>query len=240
MIAAAVNNNIGATWAEGVAGIGGGDAQTGTQGLRIMPLRVAKDTADHVSCATSGDAIKYAVDHGAQIINISYARPRRCAAEQEAIQRAYAKGIVIVAGAGNDNSNALTYPAAYGAEDNNNLVIAVAGLLPSGAKGVQSNYGPWVDLGAPYQRIRSLSRDGGYATDSGTSFSAPFVSGLLGLLMSNYDYSRDEAIAKVRCTATNIDAANPENFRGQLGDGRINAALATEMPVQLYLPMIQQ
>lgn len=238
IIAARMNNDIVGSQARGIVGIGGGDALAETPGLRILPIRVAQNSSE-TTCARSAQAIDYATAQGAQIINISYGSTEFCQTELTAIQAAFDAGVAIVAGAGNGNSATPFFPAAYGAGDNENLVIAVAGLLPSGAKADGSNYGSWVDVAAPYRLIRSLTKDGGYASDSGTSFSAPFVSGLLGILMSNFGYSRDQAIGKLRATADNVDSVNAD-YVGQLGAGRINAGRATDSAFQMYIPNLQR
>ena len=237
VIGAEINNDIVGGTARGVAGIGGGDAQAGTSGLRIMALRVAADSDFDLDCARSAQAIDYARTHGAQVINMSYGGEIACQLEREAIQRAYNAGIALVAGAGNSNSSQPFYPAAYGAGANDNLVIAVAGVYASGTKGNLSNYGKWVDICAPYRLVRSITRNGGYDSASGTSFSAPFVAGLAGLLMSNYGWSRDATFSTVLATADSVDAVNP-SYEGLLGVGRINADRASAMVNQVYLPLI--
>ncbi len=236
IIGAEINNDLVNHVARGVAGVGGGDVQSGTLGLRIMPLRVAID--DSVDCDRSAQAIDYARVHGAQIINLSYGGTISCTIEYEAIQRAYDAGLVLVAGAGNANSSTPIYPAAYGAGTNDRLVLAVAGVYASGLKADASNYGPWVDISAPFSNIRSLTKDGGYASGNGTSFSASFVSGLLGVLMSNFGWSRDQAISIVLASADQIDEANPVLYRGLLGAGRINADRASRLSHTVLLPFI--
>jgi subtilisin family serine protease len=231
IIGAEINNDVVSGVARGVAGIGGGDALSGTMGLRIMPLRITDDA----SCASSVQAIDYARTHGAQVINMSYGGDF-CQLESEAVQRAYDAGIALVAGAGNDNSSTPFYPAAYGAGTNDRLVIAVAGVYADGAKAYESNYGTWVDVSAPFQAIWSITKDGGYKSGSGTSFSAPFVSGLIGVLMSNYGWPRDQAIAIVLTSADNLDAVNP-TYHGLLGTGRINADRASVIRY-VYLPLV--
>ena len=229
------NNDLIGGVAEGVAGIGGGDAQASTLGLRIMPLRVSPD----LTCSQSAEAIDYARTHGATVVNMSYGGENFCQLELMAIQRAYDAGITLVAGAGNNDVSTPFYPAAYGAGSNNSLVIAVAGVYESGLKGALSNYGDWVDVSAPYRLIRSITKDGGYDSASGTSFSAPFVSGLIGLMMSNLDYSREEAISLILATADDMDGVNPVQYQGLLGAGRINADRATSLINKNYLPVIQ-
>lgn len=229
IISAEINNDLdGVGRARGVAGIGGGDAQDKMPGLQLMPLRIVADKSGALSCATIAEAIDYARIHGAQVINISIGGAEPCTLEQAAIERAYTDGIAVVAAAGNGNSAAPFYPAAYGAGTANAMVIAVAGVNTDGVKAARSNYGSWVDIAAPFQDIRTLSADGGYLTRNGTSFSAPFVSGLLGVLMSNYGWSRDEAVAAILTTADNLDSVNPD-YAGLLGAGRINADRASAL-----------
>lgn len=235
VIAARMNNGTGNT-AVGIVGIGGGDAISGTSGLQIMPLRVAVQSTN-VDCELSAQAIDYARLHGARIINMSYSGDEACPQELDAIERAYAAGIALVAGAGNDNRSTPVFPAAYGA-DNPDLVLSVAGVYPSGVKGDLSNYGMWVDMSAPY-RVVSTATGNRYESDAGTSFSAPFVSGLLGVLMSNFGWTRDEAIAQVRQTLERIDDQNPTQLHGLLGGGRIRADRASTLTIKLYLPMIE-
>jgi thermitase len=238
IIAARMNNDLAGGKARGIVGIGGGNTLSNTLGLRILPLRVAAESTS-VDCALSARAIDYAVDQGARIINISYGSKDFCPDGLASIQRAYAAGLVIVAGAGNDNSSEPFYPAAYGAGENEDLVLAIAGLDANGAKAYHSNYGEWIDFGAPYNQLRTLTRDGGYASDSGTSYSAPLVSGLLGLLMSNYGWSRDKAVQVLRDTADPVDLVNEKPYQGLLGSGRINAARASEnQPLHTFLPII--
>ncbi len=244
IIAAEMNNDrvaddTGGEKARGVVGIGGGDELSNTLGLRIMPVRVAASSGDGVECARSAQAIDYARTHNAQIINISYGSSQPCAEERAAIQRAYDAGLIVVAGAGNDNQDTPFYPAAYAAGELDDLVIAVVGVYPSGLKSDDSNYGTWVDIGAPY-RVYSTTNQDGYALAAGTSFSAPFVTGLLGVLISNYGWSRQQALSTLRASADNLDAQNPSHT-GQLGAGRINAGRASSWVINaLYLPLVNR
>jgi subtilisin family serine protease len=238
LIAAEINNDLTNGLARGVAGIGGGDAEAGTLGVRVMPLRIAVHSTDTVDCATIAQALDYATTHGAQIVNMSLGGSEPCDLELAAIQRAYDAGLLIIAGAGNGNSAQPFYPAAYHPQTNPTLVIAVTGLDPSGSKSGAANYGSWVDIAAPF-RVFSLTNAQGYGAASGTSFSAPFVSGLVAVLMSNYGWSRDQAIQQILQNADNIDSQNP-SFVGQLGAGRINADRASRPFYESFLPFIAQ
>jgi thermitase len=225
VIGAETNNVI------GVAGIGGGDAQSGVLGLYIMPVRVAADSSEFY-CSQSAQAISDAIALGAQVINMSYGGEDFCQEELDAVQRAYDAGIALVAGAGNKDLSdppSPFYPAAYGAGTNDNLVIAVTGAYTDGRIGATVNYGEWVDICAPFRKIHSITKDGDYYSGTGTSFSAPFVSGLIGLLMSNYGWSREKAISATLATANNVDA--------KCGAGLINADRASELKNRVYLPL---
>lgn len=233
VIGAEINNTI------GVAGIGGGDAQSGVLGLRIMPIRVATDSSEFY-CSESVIAIHYAISHNAQVINMSYGGEEYCQLEFEAVQQAYNAGIALVAGAGNrdlfDPPPSAFYPAAYGAGTNDHLVIAVTGVYTDGVRGATTNYGEWVDICAPFKGIYSITKDGGYGSGTGTSFSTPLVSGLVGLLMSNYGWTRDKTISTILATADNVDAQNP-GYEGLLGAGLISADKASELKNKVYLPL---
>jgi len=125
-----------------------------------------------------------------------------------------------VGGAGNDNSSALFYPAAY--PD----VLAVAGTDITDTKVADSNFGSWVDVTAPGAAITTTFSCGTYGASSGTSLAAPFASGLAGLLFAQHPgWSPAQVRAQIVHTAHNIDTGNP-SYAGQLGSGRIDAAQA--------------
>ncbi len=203
---AATNNSI------GVAGV--------CWQCKLMPVKVmnAGGSANYSDIALG---VLYAAQKGAKVINLSLGGNADSQTLHTAIQSAandYTS--VVVAGAGNDNSDALFYPAAY------DEVLAVAGTDESEVRVSTSNYGAWVDVSAPGQDIRTTASGGGYATNSGTSLAAPFAAGLAGLLRSqNPSWSQALVRAQIINTTDSIDAANP-SYVGQLGSGRINAANA--------------
>jgi len=94
------------------------------------------------------------------------------------IQDLSQKGIVIVAAAGNENTDTQLYPAAYPE------VIGVGATDSSDKKAYFSNYGDWVDVSAPGLGINSTIPDDVYGVKSGTSMATPIVSGVAGLLLS--------------------------------------------------------
>ncbi len=165
------------------------------------------------------EAINYAADKGAEVINLSLGGSSDSVSLRLAVEEA-AKTAVVVGGAGNDNQDVPFYPAAYEA------VLAVAGTNASDTKVSSSNYGSWVDVTAPGEMITTTFDGGSYGLTSGTSMAAPYVSGLAGLLRSaNTDWSANTTYAQIMQTATDVDSVNP-GYEGLLGSGRIDAAQA--------------
>lgn len=172
VVAAATNNAL------GVAGV--------SFNSKIMVLKVS--TSLQIS-----DAIKYAVDNGAKVISASFLIAATGPLE---IGVAYAQlhNVLIVAAAGNNNSDSPLYPAAYSITYNN--VISVGGTTTDDTKLPESNYGYWVDVAAPAINILttranlptttgscSAYSDTNYATCYLTSYSAPQAAGLAALLI---------------------------------------------------------
>ena len=139
------------------------------------------------------------------------------------INSAHNRGIILVAAAGNDNSETLQYPAAY------NHVIAVGATNRNDARSGFSNFGGWVDIMAPGSSILSSvpsGSTGSYEAQDGTSMASPIVAGLIGLMLSvNPCLSPAEVERLIETTADNIDDQNG-SFIGKLGSGRINAEAA--------------
>ena len=153
---------------------------------KIMPLKAFR--ADGTS--NSYDiirAIYYAVDHGANVINMSFSMASPSAELVRAINYAADHGVVCVASAGNTGSDNLSFPAAL------RNVISVASTSSSDSRSTFSNYGSGlVALAAPGEAIVTTYPGGHYAAVWGTSFSAPFVSGapaLIGQIYSNMNYN---------------------------------------------------
>src|SRR6266516_2680643 len=178
----------------------------------IMPLRVFDD-AGYADTFSIAKATRYAVRNGAQVINMSFGMTSASPAVQQAIAFATASGVTVVASAGNDNSAAAQYPAAYGG------VISAAATDLTDKKASFSNYGSTIYVTAPGVNLISAYPGGRYAMGSGTSFSTALVSGEAALLHSVRWTGTRTAVAN---GAIKIDAKNP-NYAGQLGFGRIDA-----------------
>jgi serine protease len=223
-VAAATNNM------QGVAGTNwGGPGRT-----RIMPLRIFGNIGGQCGATSDDiiDAIEWAADHSARVINMSFGGPGFNAAEQTAVTYAFNTGVTLVAAAGNDNvscSNA--YPANYA------NVIGVAATSILNTKASYSNFGTCVDLAAPggdntgdgdenddgepdfvLSPAGIPSNPADYFWSAGTSMASPHVAGLAALLISKGVAGPSSIETAMESTATNLG--------GSLGAGLINAAAA--------------
>jgi len=161
--------------------------------------------------------IIYAAENGAKVINCSFGGSGYSNMEQEVINYAIAKGALVVAAAGNDNSSENSYPADYKG------VLSVAATSVDDGKAYFSNFGYFVDCSAPGQNIYSTWQPDTYNTESGTSASTPLVSGLAALVFARFpNYTPLQVGEQIRVNCDNIDSINP-GFQHLLGYGRINA-----------------
>lgn len=170
-IAAAITNN-----GKGVAGVGFTSS--------LMNGKVLGDTGSgYYSWIANG--VIWAADNGAKVINMSLGGGSSSSTLENAVDYAWNKGVVLVAAAGNSNTDTFFYPAAYG------NCTAVAATDQNDAKASFSNYGAWVDIAAPGVSIYSTmpnhkNRIGilNYGSLSGTSMAAPHVAGVAALVFA--------------------------------------------------------
>jgi hypothetical protein len=224
--------------AQGSNGIGiSGVAQS----LKIMPLK-ALDDAGKTQSDKIIKAINFAIDHKANIINLSFVGAKSSPSLDQAIRRAYDKDIIIVAAGGNDLSRGAgqfldrqpQYPVCSDGRTGENLIVGVAGSGPLDTKATFSGYGKCIDITAPAVSIFStavfnpqkgnnkLFQDSYDGYWSGTSFAVPQVSATLALMMQiNPSLRAKELINLLKASADNINSVNP-NFIGKLGAGRLD------------------
>jgi len=191
----------------------------------LMLVQVADANALVYADAVAA-GIVYATDHGAAVISMSFGSPASAPVEQSAVAYALARGVVVVAAAGNDTGATPMYPAALPG------VIAVGATLNDGSAAAPfSNYGQWVSVGAPGVDVTAAlpialdTTDGtqdGYTVISGTSPAAPIVAGEAALLVQHAATSPQSTVASTIAAATDGNAA----LRFAHGLVKFDAALA--------------
>lgn len=197
--------------------------------ISLMAVKVAPDTSDGSRMYFGYQGMIWAVDHGANVMNLSWGGPGYNKTGQEIVNYIYNKGCVIVASAGNDGNSTISYPAGY------NHVISVAATNSDDTKASFSQYGSTIDVCAPggtynglYGIYSTVDLGPQYGFMEGTSMSSPIVAGLCGLMLSEDPLlTPDKLEAILKATCDNIDAEN-YIYQGTLGAGRINAYKALE------------
>ncbi len=186
---------------------------------RILPLRVLDSDGNGTSFAVA-EAIRYAVASGADVINLSLGMDETSLAVRLAIAEADAADVVVMAAAGNANTELVQFPARL--QD----VVAVAAVDAFDTKASFSSFGEDVELVAPGVNIYSAMPGEQYAWWSGTSMATSVASGAASLLHSLadnlYDTSGDKLLED---TSVSIEYLNPL-YDDLLGDGRIDPIAA--------------
>jgi thermitase len=201
---------------------------------RVMPVRVLGALQKGNRRIGAGlidninNGIKWAVDHGADVVNMSLgvAPVGSELPHEEVIEYARHKGVSVVAASGNDGSGVSRYfPGALP------YVITVGAFDESGDVAAFSTYGEDVDFVAPGTRIYSSSLNNGYAFSDGTSHAAPFVTGGVALLHA-FARTRGARLADrqikyvLRNTADRLD----NRFKNlKAGFGRLNLVDAVRL-----------
>lgn len=227
VIAATQNNNV------GIAGI--------NPHAQIMVLK-ALNNFGHTRASYLAKAIVYAVDNGAQIINMSVGGKKISVMEKEAIKYANSKGVLVVVAAGNEGIDASEFGIA-GLDS----VLTVAATDLKDKRPVFSNWGAQIDIAAPGVEVLSLrarrtdtmrdipgveyeagaayvGNDKRYYRAGGTSFSAPIVTGVASLLLSKNPNLTAEQVAQIlKQTATDVDVPGVDQYSGH---GIVNAVEA--------------
>jgi thermitase len=154
---------------------------------QIMPLKAFQATG-YGYTSDIIRAIHWAVHNSARVINMSFSASQASPELENALDYATGAGTICVAAAGNNSSSTTVYPAGY------SNVISVASTDNNDALSTFSNYGSWVWLAAPGEGIVTTYPWATYAAAWGTSFSAPFVSGTVSLMLQQqWNLSQAEA-----------------------------------------------
>jgi thermitase len=206
-------NNYGAGHGTHVAGI----IRLVAPQAQIMPIRVL-DTDGRGYSATVAEAILFALENGANVINLSLGMPYASELLEDIIEDATEEGVVVVASAGNLNSTQKQYPAAT------ECVISVTAVDANRVKADFASYGEWLLLSAPGMGIYSTLPVDGYGSWSGTSMAAPFAAGQAALLLGlNPNLNVVQVADLLGGTAVNLNPFNP-GYVNQLGAGLIHIA----------------
>lgn len=198
---------------------------------KIMPLKAFN--AD--GSAKNSDilqAIYYATDHGANVINMSFSLAQFSDELMRAVNYATRHGVICVASVGNDNRKALVYPAAFG------NVVGVGSVTLDNHRSAFSNYGAdLVTVAAPGEALVTTYPGNHYALVWGTSFSSALVSGAAALLV---DLNNGLQVGEVKRAFSNAVpcASSPTSpcARGDLGYGRLDLNAAQQAIGDIKLP----
>ncbi len=217
-IAAAVGNN-----GVGIAGV--------SWRAKIMPLKML-DASGGGSTYHLAQAVYYAVDHGARVINMSLGAPGSAwpcnwPEVEAAFNYAISHGVLLVVASGNDGQEGVNCPGAY------DQAMAIGSTTATDTRSYFSNFGPHLDIVAPGSSIYSTYYFGSYTTMSGTSMATPHVAGLAALLWS---FAPALNAAEVRSfIQTTADDLGPAGWDPYFGYGRINAKKAIDaISLQTY------
>ena len=222
-VAQSTNNGM------GVAGI--------AYGCSIMPVKVldADGIGDHFTIARG---IRFAVERGARVINLSLGSPKASITLRDAVAFAHQRGVTVVCAAGNSyqSGNPANYPATY-----DEHVVAVGAVRYDNRRARYSNTGSYLDVVAPggdmfvdqngdgygdgivQQTFVGDPTDFAYYFFQGTSMAAPHVSGLAALLISHGVTEPDEVRAVLQETSVDL---GPVGWDPEYGWGRIDAGAA--------------
>ncbi|WP_234383430.1 type VII secretion-associated serine protease mycosin [Streptomyces dysideae] len=217
-----------------IAGQGhGANNSSGVIGLapkvKILPIKAAK--VDDFNDDEWADGIRYAVDQGADVINLSFTDSLASPGSEgaKAIEYAQQHDVVVVAGTGNDGIAELPYPAKLPG------VVAVGAVDESLKVWENSNYGDGVTLTAPGVNIVEAdpSQSSGYSQGTGTSDATAYVSATAALVRAKYpDLTAGQVINRLIKSATFLDHDVKETPDDEYGYGIISpyAALTRDIP----------
>ncbi len=216
-IIAAQANNV-----TGISGI--------APGVKVMNLR-AGTASGYLEEDDVARAILYAVENGAQIINMSFGDVALSRFLKDVIYFAYQNGVLMICSSGNSGDDQLQYPSGL-AE-----TVSVGATDSSDYLAGFSSYGETLDLVAPGMNMLSTAVGGGYNRVNGTSFSAPVVSAIAGLVLSVHPGFSPERVRNILKTTSQDILYNGWDIYS--GAGRADAWQAVRVPEAGILSLTQ-
>ncbi|MGH3292490.1 MAG: S8 family peptidase [Trebonia sp.] len=201
--------------------------------IRAISNGTGAKTQNLTSCPV-GRAVSYAAAHGAKVITMSLGNgdgdlTSYTGCEAQAVEKALAAGITVLAAAGNNGFNSATFVDGGGdGQDDESFpagypgVIAVAALSQSGSRAYFSTVHSFVDVGAPGVDIPTVEENGAAVTEEGTSEATPLVAGVAALILSKAPGLAPYQVA----TAIERTASHPGSWNAETGYGGVNATAA--------------
>jgi serine protease len=200
----------------------------------LMPLKVLSAEGSG-TISDIAEAIKFAADNGADVINMSLGGGGESQLMQEAINYANQKGVVVIAAAGNSNENSASYPARYP------NVIGVSATDATGEKAFYSNFGAGVDISAPGGSTKD-NKTGGILQETidyqtgqpifdyyqGTSMASPHVAGVAALVKASGVNEPAEVLQVLKQSARKVQ----EDPLNHFGAGHLDAAAAVKLALK--------
>lgn len=189
---------------------------------KLLPIRALDD--DGTSDAwTLARAVYYAIENGADVINLSLGVPQTVSLVGHQLERGAERGVIFVAAAGNENRD---HPPYYPASDSKALMITALDSMD--VKADFADFGGKVHVTAPGTGVRSAYPGNAWANGSGCSFAAPFVAGEAALIRSAFPGWWPELVEDRIESAVQPIEQIPGNqaYGGELGSGRIYLPLA--------------
>lgn len=209
------------------------DNTTGLAGTgfdsRYMVVRVGGTMADPTAIGYGYPGILYATLNGADVINCSFGGPGYSQFGHDVVKFATANGSLVVAAAGNDNSEGSFYPGSYPE------VLNVGSIRQDKLRSNFSNFGYSVDVMSRGQDVLGAIGTGSYVQNSGTSMASPLVAGIAALVRAAHpDWSPNRVRLQIRASANRTDlyAANTNPlYAYKLGNGYVDAYRAVAVPL---------
>ncbi|RFU68318.1 peptidase S8 [Peribacillus saganii] len=224
-----------------VAGIIAANKENGIGGygvspnVKILPVDVF-DRGWGASDYSIAQGILYAVEKGADVINMSIGGPFSSPMIEDAVKNAIDKGVVVVAAAGNNGDDWVNYPAGYEG------VISVGSVNEKRSLSEYSSFGVSVDIVAPgeevYSTMYEAEKKSSFRKLSGTSMASPVVAGAAALLLSKYPNLTPVQVEYIlEQTANDMGETG---FDGKFGNGLVNIVAALQYDIKKVPSFIKE